>query len=115
MAAYGRFFIGGYMPIRVIKGDTFAPVFRRLGDKTRAPINLSDSILTINIHSANFTLNILLDCQVLDQSIAENVGRYTINPVDTSEWPVGQLTMKSTRIVDGVTASIIGTIVVEAG
>lgn len=103
------------MPLRVIKGDTFAPVFRRLNGKTRAPIDLTGSTLTIVVHSANFDLNVVLNCQIMDQSIAENRGRYVADPVDTSTWPVGILTMKHTREYAGAKASIIGSIVVEAG
>ena len=103
------------MPLRVIKGDTFAPVFRRLNGKTRAPIDLTGSTLTLAVHSTDFKLSLVLNCQMLDQSIAENKGRYIVEPIDTSNWPVGTLTMKATREYAGAKASIIGSIVVEAG
>lgn len=103
------------MPLRVIQGDTFAPVFRRLNGKTREPIDLTGSTLTLSVYSADRKFDADILCEILDQSIPENLGRYLANPVDTSNWPVGQLTLKASREFAGAKASIIGMIVVEAG
>lgn len=103
------------MSLRVIKGDTFAPVCRYLTQKTRTPVNLTDNIVTINVRSADFKFSVELNAQPLDQSIPENKGRFLISPVDTSDWPVGTLVLKCSREQAGVKSSVTGSIVVEAG
>lgn len=103
------------MPIRVICGDTFARACRYLNGKTRAPIDLTGSTITVQVRSVNFEFNVVLDCQILDQTISENKGRYLILPVDTTNWPIGNLSLKVTREQAGAKSSIKAGIVVEVG
>lgn len=101
------------MTIKVIKGDTFGRTMRYLNGKTRQPVDLSTTQITATVHSSDFKFNAVLPCQILDQSIETNLGRFIISPVDTTTWPAGQLNFKVTREQAGAKASIKGVIVVE--
>lgn len=101
------------MTIKVIKGDTFGRTMRYVNSKTRAPIDLSAAQISATVHSSDFKFTADLPCQILDQGIEANLGRFVIPPVDTTTWPAGQLNFKVTREQAGAKASIKGVIMVE--
>lgn len=90
---------------KIYRGDTFAPLCT-LKDKNRVPINLDNYTLEAEIHNIDFSFKVDVPCTALDQTSEENVGIFTLGPLDTSTWPIGEVFLRISRIKEGFKKSV---------
>lgn len=89
---------------RIIRGDSFGPV--GLWTVETSPLNLTDSIIEVQVHTLDYKFSQTLVCNVLDQTIPTNVGKFSIVPVSTETWPLGEIVLKISRTTSGVKTSM---------